>query len=695
MPHKADETSSNPPRKRTRSSNTATVTPAPEDAHRQTKDGNKQKQTAWEVVAQAYPSVLGQYPTAPERTQDVFFLASRAASKEALAYADNLIRPFELASGSTGGHNRKLKAALAQAAGIPTRFVSASGLDAAWQMLTWLTLHRTSCDQCAAGKGLWKACSQAPTQPGGAEDVFGGACASCFYYVGRSRCTWSSRPSTATSSHEGSVPQPKESNKGETSKPENSPAPKRRKVLSTHRRVLSNHRNKNADPPKDSIVARTPKATNSTSPPPPLIEPSESPLPRILSDLKPKSRTESRPRKAACSRPPDTLENSGALDSTQRQATPKSRGDGPIPNERGDDEGWKDRRIIDLEQERDEYQAALQKEKAKTKQLGEQSLSLESTILTGKDEKQALQEELTYLRGYLKKQEASHASAIDKLSNEVTALAEDKANEQKKASETQDQLDRLKRKVSNGAEEIYRLRDQLSSAQAAQVLQISETKQQAEAVKNQHATRIKDLEEQLVKSTASIEDGKLELRKAGEKHDHLTKDLQRLRSAEAALLPVLELKIILQQQLKDAEKKLEAIQASKAQLQREYDVQGRMMREQEDKALAMAAMVEDFRANSDALGQSLTQARSSLEKVDMKVQALQASEAQLKGERDDQTQKMREREDEARTMSAKIEEHQAKGENMALALHESVERQKTVAKEIREVFAIWATGRLD
>lgn len=122
----AEDTSLKQSRKRALSNKPTTPTPASNDANPQAglRDGHKQALIAWDVVSKMYPSVPNHYPKPPE-LKEIPFLARQAASKAALAYADNEKRQFDLDSGSRGAQDRKLKAALAQAAGIPARYVCA------------------------------------------------------------------------------------------------------------------------------------------------------------------------------------------------------------------------------------------------------------------------------------------------------------------------------------------------------------------------------------------------------------------------------------------------------------------------------------------------------------------------------------------------------------------------------------------
>lgn len=375
-------------------------------------------------------------------------------------------------------------------------------------------------------------------------------CASCFYYGGENRCTWSSRPSTATSSdlsHETPARQSTEGTDNEDSKHQDSPPPKRRR-LAKATEVSSSRHYEGIDLAHDSITVRAPKPGSSTSPP---ASKSESPLPRVFSDLKPQSRSRPQPRKRVSSRPLDAPKSLGTLAAANRQKKTsdcESREDGFKSESRGKDDGWKDERIVDLEQQRNDYQAALQREKAKTEKLGEDLLLLRARVSpTGPDEVQALKEEVEKLRDHLKKKEA--------------ALAGDHSNGQEKASETRpSQSGRLVSKDSSGVEEIDRLRKQLSAAQtarAAHVDQLNLVKQQAEEEKKQYDTRTKELGEELAKSTALIEEGKLKLHKAEEEHGHLTNELASLQSFKAEELKFVDRKITtLEQQLRDAKKKL-------------------------------------------------------------------------------------------------------------------------------------------
>lgn len=51
-----------------------------------------------------------------------------------------------------------------------------------------LIVDSTPCDECSAGRGIWKSCNRAPTETGKSLDVFSGRCPSCFCKFGSGTC---------------------------------------------------------------------------------------------------------------------------------------------------------------------------------------------------------------------------------------------------------------------------------------------------------------------------------------------------------------------------------------------------------------------------------------------------------------------------------------------------------------------------
>lgn len=481
-----------------------------------------------------------------------------------------------------------------------------------------------------------------------------------------------------------------------------SPPSKRRRVFTE---VSSSHRHEDTDPPKDSIIVSVPNA-GSSKPlhTPQSIKPNISPLPQVSSDLKPQSQYKLPSRKRAHSRPSDTPDQTRTLAASLHHERSELREDEVKLDRRGREKEIKESRVVDLEQERDEYQAALQREKAKAEKLGEELLRLRANISSiGPDENRALQEEIARLRGRLKKQEALRTSTVDQLKKDVSPQEGGQSNLQERAADTpRSQYDRLATKGSNGAEDIGSLQKQLSLAkisQAAQDLELIQTKQQAQEAKRKHTEIVKELEERLARSTAAVENSNLELRKAGEKHDNLTKKLARLQSATYEALRSADSKIsTLEGQLEEARKE---------QLKLKTDARDHHKAEKDTKQTIkrLNEEVNHRKEATESAQNQLLSLRSSehelkeqvktLEDIKQKLQILEASKDSIQRDYDNQSLKIRAREEEARKMAEKIKELEHIREEMSVALQESEQRQKALAKEIREVFGIWATGRLD
>lgn len=481
-----------------------------------------------------------------------------------------------------------------------------------------------------------------------------------------------------------------------------SPPSKRRRVFTE---VSSSHRHEDTDPPKDSITVSVPNAGSSKlSNTPQSIKPNMSPLPRVSSDLEPQSQQKLPSRKRIHSRPSDTPEQTGTLAAPLHHERSESREDKVKLDRRGREREIKDNRVVDLEQERDEYQAALQREKAKAEKLGEELLRLRANISSiAPDENRALQEEVARLRDHLKKQEALRTSTVNQLKKDVSPQESGQSNLQERAADTaQSQYDRLATKGSNEVEEISNLRKQLSLAkisQAAQDLELIQTKQQAQEAKQKHTETVKELEQRLERSTATVKDSNLELCKAREKLDNLAKKLARLKSATGDALQSADSKI------STLEGKLE--EARKEQLKLKTDVRGHHKAEKDMKQTIkrLNEEVNHRKEATESAQNQLSSLRSSehelkeqiktLEDTKQKLQILEASKDSIQRDYDNQSLKIREREEEARKMAEKIKELEHIREEMSVARQESEQRQKALAKEIREVFGIWATGRLD
>ncbi|ROW03943.1 hypothetical protein VSDG_01040 [Cytospora chrysosperma] len=168
-------------------------TPSPDPFKSRRRAGPAPRpQTTWEAVSHAYPSVAAAFPSRPAN-DEIAYLAGLPARDGALApnvvdkgkgkNKKKVAREFVL-GGASSRRNQNVKAALAQATGVAAQ---------------------TPCDNCAAGNGIWKTCGQAPAREGASDDVFRGACPSCFYNSKGAYCR-RAPPAPASSSSQPSQP---------------------------------------------------------------------------------------------------------------------------------------------------------------------------------------------------------------------------------------------------------------------------------------------------------------------------------------------------------------------------------------------------------------------------------------------------------------------------------------------------------
>lgn len=136
MPRKARGASPTRTRPQSQALDCIMVAPVAEDSHdtfSHETDGATTitpAQQAWDVVIQAYPAISNHFAELPSHDLDISFLASQAATRDALSHTGNRRKQFLPGFAIKNAQNRKLKAALAQAAGISARYVSSTNLNA-------------------------------------------------------------------------------------------------------------------------------------------------------------------------------------------------------------------------------------------------------------------------------------------------------------------------------------------------------------------------------------------------------------------------------------------------------------------------------------------------------------------------------------------------------------------------------------
>lgn len=231
--------------------------------------------------------------------------------------------------------------------------------------------------------------------------------------------------------------------------------------------------------------------------------------------------------------------------------------DGNIFEPRPSDENLGSFRLRVMTQERDEYRSALQQEKAKNKLLGQNLLSINSTILFCQDEKHVLQQEVLRLRKNLKYQEVPRASTIDSSRSTVDDPADTNISDGMSESEVvQGQFD-PESPVPRGEDDRAELRDNLSLVQAAKAEQASrfkESRKQDERLMGKFTAKIKKLNDKLAVSRVSAQHSKAELVKAQEKCGRLEKDaLQSLHDSEVRAQQFMDQASALNSQLRCAE----------------------------------------------------------------------------------------------------------------------------------------------
>lgn len=396
---------------------------------------------------------------------------------------------------------------------------------------------------------------------------------------------------------------------------------------------------------EDSIVVRVSSPSEDerprTSQP---VLPKDSPL-RVHSDLKPKPRSWPRVTKTASSRR-SSKEHTDTLTAKERSSIFKAAGSQPEQVEKQDDESARHRRIVELEQERDDYRAGLHKEKAKSAELGQQILLLQSSRLTAYDDN------VTAQIGDLQRQRQEAAASLRAVQDEKTTLT-------RKTEALEAEVTRLTcelKSQQSGAES----RQNLLRSTVALDQQLREGK---DAMLNMDATPRKM--GVLKRTIGKFDPETYSKTKEGE---HANSQIDTLRSDAENL-----------------KRKLLSLQSSKDEVTKQLEFTQKEHVKSRPRILGLLHQdrINELKRHRDALSQSLTATRKALKEVEseMEMEALRDSTARLQRERDEHDRKMRQKDDDMRDMEKafKAEENRTKR-----TLQESEETQKTLVKKYNE-----------
>lgn len=452
---------------------------------------------------------------------------------------------------------------------------------------------------------------------------------------------------------------------------------------------------------------------------------------RVHSDLTPKPRSEPQARDGAPLRR-SYKEHTDTLATKNRNNLLRTAGSQSKRAEKGSDERARDNRIAELEQERDEYRAGLRKEKARSADLGQQILLLQSSRLTAhedevaaqvrdlqrqrkeaaaslravQDEKttlvkktEALEAEVTRLRSDLKSQRSQDESKMDirnnvALEKEIRKEKDTKLKMNEKMETTSKETDALKRTIDKlevdinskktEGEHAKRQIDSLRSGAAElnkEVLSLKSTKENL-------TEQLELTQEQLAKSRTAEGKALQKARAANSENSDLKMRREALRRSLNEI----------RKSHKEVQLERGVLRDSTARLQHERDEQDRKMREKEDD---MRDMKEAFQAGEDrtnrtlqesqevrkALGKKCNEQEEETRNMVAKIMDLQASVRRTE-------LVLGQEEKEKSTMARTIEGLEADIDRMKLALREEGEEKKRLAKEMKEVFSAWFTGPL-